>query len=98
MVLIDLDRKSIRAFCERPHIRKLSFFGVVLCRDFARGGDVDVHVEFEDGNTSDLVFLAMERVLSALLGRKVDLNTPGFLSRLSRATVFLEAEQVYVAA
>jgi len=40
----------------------------------------------------------MEDELSALLGRKVDLNTPGFLSRYFRDTVLEEAEDLYVAA
>ena len=36
--------------------------------------------------------------LSSILGRKVDLNTPGFLSRYFRDRVLAEAETQYVAA
>lgn len=45
-----------------------------------------------------LAFFDMERELTALLGRKVDLNTPGFLSRYFRDQVLAEAVNQYVAA
>ena len=37
----------------------------------------------------------MERELSEILGHKVDLNTPGFLSRAFRDQVIKEAETQY---
>jgi len=40
----------------------------------------------------------MQDELSELLGRNVDLNTEGFLSRYFRDQVLAEAEDVYVAA
>jgi hypothetical protein len=40
----------------------------------------------------------MQEELSAILGRKVDLNTPGFLSRYFREEVQESAEERYVAA
>jgi hypothetical protein len=40
----------------------------------------------------------MEQELSELLGRKVDLNTPQFLSPYFRERVIQEAEVQYVAA
>jgi hypothetical protein len=39
----------------------------------------------------------MQRELSALLGREIDLNTAGFLSPRIRDTVIDEAETQYVA-
>jgi hypothetical protein len=39
----------------------------------------------------------MEEELSELLGRKVDLNTPAFLSPYFRQEVLKEAEALYVA-
>jgi predicted nucleotidyltransferase len=59
---------------------------------------VDVLVEFEPEHVPGLAFFSMERELSALLGRRVDLNTPGFLSRYFRDEVLREAEPLYVAA
>jgi hypothetical protein len=59
---------------------------------------VDVVVEFEPGHVPGFAFFDMERELSDLLGRKVDLNTPAFLSRYFRDRVLAEAENQYVAA
>jgi len=57
-----------------------------------------VLVEFEPGRVPGLAFFSMESELSAILGRKVDLNTPAFLSRYFREQVLSEAETQYVAA
>ena len=40
----------------------------------------------------------MQRELSEILGRNVDLNTPGFLSDHFRDQVLAEAKDLYVAA
>src|SRR5213593_600204 len=92
---IPIDRERIAAFCRRHHIRKLSFFGSVLRDDFGPDSDVDVLVEFEPGHVPGLAFFSMEAELSELLGRKVDLNTPQFLSRYFRHEVQEEAEVQY---
>ena len=90
-----LPKDQITEFCRRHHIRKLSFFGSVLRDDFRPESDIDVLVEFEPGHTPGLAFFAMQDELSAILGRKVDLNTPGFLSKYFRDQVLEEAEVQY---
>ena len=95
---IAVPQEEIAAFCRRHHIRKLAFFGSVLRDDFTPESDVDVLVEFEPGVRVGLRFFRMERELADLLGREVDLNTPGFLSRHFRERVLGEAEVVYDAA
>jgi len=96
---IPIDRERIAEFCRRNHIRKLSLFGSVLRDDFRPDSDVDVLVEFEPGAVVGLIRLAgMEIELSEMLGRKVDLNTAGFLSRHFRGRVLAEAEVQYDAA
>jgi predicted nucleotidyltransferase len=92
---VDLPKDKIAEFCRRRHIRKLSVFGSILREDFTRDSDVDVLVEFEPGATVGLNFFAMERELSELLRRKVDLNTPGFLCKYFRDEVLAEAEVQY---
>ncbi len=52
-------------------------------------------VEFEPDHMPGLAFFAMEAELSELLGRRVDLNTPGFLSPYFRDQVLAEAEVLY---
>ena len=92
---LTLSAETIADFCQRHHVRKLSLFGSVLRDDFRPESDVDVLVEFEPGRTPGLAFFAMEIELSAMLGRKVDLNTPGFLSKYFRDRVLKEAEVQY---
>ena len=95
---VDVPRARIIEFCERNGIRRLALFGSVLREDFSPESDVDVLVEFMPGTRVGLGFFRMERELSEILGRKVDFNTPGFLSRHFRAQVLREAEVLYDAA
>ncbi len=95
---IDIPQDRIVEFCRSHHIRKLSLFGSILREDFTPDSDIDVLVEFEPGETPGLAFFAMQRELSALLGRRVDLSTPPCLSRYFRDEVISEAEKLYDAA
>ena len=92
---IAIDRAKIADFCRAHHIRRMALFGSVIRPDFGSGSDVDVLVEFEPGYTPGLAFFAMADELSQLLGRPVDLNTPGFLSPDIRSHVMSEAELLY---
>ena len=95
---IDIPLSGLAEFCGFHRIRRLSLFGSVLREDFRAESDVDVLVEFEKGQPVGLMGLArMERELSALLGRKVDMNTAGFISPYYRDEVLKEAEVLYVA-
>jgi predicted nucleotidyltransferase len=76
----------------------MAVFGSALRDDFGPRSDIDVLVEFEPRARVGLAFFSMQDELSALLGRKVDLNTPGFLSRYFREGVLKEAQDLYVAA
>ena len=95
---IAVDRETIAEFCRKHHIRRLSLFGSVLRDDFKPESDVDVLVEFEPDHVPGLAFFGMEEELSRMLGRKVDLNTPNFLSGYFRSEVLAEAEEQYVKA
>jgi uncharacterized protein len=94
---IQIPRQKLSEFCRRNRIRKLAFFGSVVREDFTPTSDVDVLVEFEPGYTPGLAFFAMQEELSRILGRKVDLNTTGFLSPYFRKQVQEEAVE-YVTA
>ena len=95
---IQVPRREIEDFCKKNHIRKLAFFGSVLREDFKSDSDIDVLVEFEEGKTPGLSFFRMQNELSEILGRKVDLNTPGFISKYFREQVMREAKVHYVQA
>ena len=92
---IDIPTEEIAEFCKRNRIRRLSLFGSVLRDDFTSDSDVDVLLEFEPETRVGLRFFRLERELSEILGYKVDLNTPGFLSRHFREEVLDEAEVLY---
>ena len=97
--MISIPKNRIAEFCKRNHIRRLSFFGSVLRGDFGPNSDVDVLVEFEPGTRVGLIRLSgLELELGHIIGRKVDLNTPGFLSKYYRDQILDEAEVQYVAA
>ena len=96
MARVPIDRDQIAAFCRRHCVRKLSLFGSVLRADFGRDSDIDVLVEFEPGHVPGLAFFAMQDELSAILGRRVDLNTPASLSPYFRGGVLATAEVEYV--
>lgn len=76
-------------------IRKLAVFGSAVHGDFTEESDLDVLVEFAPGRTPGLAFFEIQEKLGQILRRKVDLNTPGFLSRHFRDAVLEEAEVVY---
>ena len=93
---IDVDNDQIADFCRGRHISKLALFGSVLRDDFGPDSDIDVLVEFETGHVPGLLAISrMERDLSEILGRKVDMRTPGDLSRYFRDDVVREASVQY---
>ena len=97
---INMPADKVAEFCKRNGIRKLSLFGSVLRDDFRPDSDIDLLVEFRDGSTPSLLDLSrMERELSVMLGdRKVDLRTPGELSRYFRDEVLSTASVQYAEA
>jgi hypothetical protein len=93
---IAVEREKVAEFCRLHHIRRLSLFGSVLRPDFRPDSDVDVLVEFQPGRVVGLIRLAgIERELSGVIGRKVDIRTPADLSRYFRDEVLATAEVLY---
>jgi predicted nucleotidyltransferase len=81
---IQIPQATLEALCQRYHVRRLILFGSVLREDFGLSSDVDMLVEFEQGYTPGLGFVRLQRELSELLGREVDLHTYRSLSRYFR--------------
>ena len=92
---IDVPEQAIADVCQRHHIRRLAFFGSVLHGQLRSDSDLDVLVEFDENHTPGFAFFDVEAELSQILGRKVDLNTPQFLSPHFRQEVEAEAEVVF---
>jgi predicted nucleotidyltransferase len=90
---VNIPEQELTDFCRRNHIRKLSLYGSILHENFRPDSDVDVLVEFESGHTVGYITLAgFEIDLSKMIGRKVDLRTPGELSPYFRDEVLREAK------
>jgi hypothetical protein len=94
---ITVPHDKISEFCRKNFIKKLLFFGSVLREDFGPESDVDVLVEFEEGLGPGFFGLAhMERELTEIVGKKVDIRTPGELSKYFRDEVLASAVEEYV--
>jgi predicted nucleotidyltransferase len=94
-IALEIPQEKIAAFCRRHHIRRLALFGSVLRGDLGPDSDIDVLVEFDPNHIPGLAFFAMQRELSQILGRDVDLNTPQFLSPYFRQQVQDEAAVIF---
>jgi predicted nucleotidyltransferase len=71
-------------------------FGSVLAPGFLPSSDIDVLEEFEPGQGPGYFGLsAIELELSDVLGRKVDLRTPGEVRRYLRNEVLASAAVQY---
>jgi predicted nucleotidyltransferase len=88
---IEIPEQRLAEFCRANNIRRLALFGSILRDDFGPHSDIDVLVEFKPGIPIGLRFFEIQDQLSQMLGRKVDLNTPGFLSKRFRERVMQEA-------
>jgi len=96
---IDIPKHLLDDFCKRHHIIKLALFGSVIRKDFDFKSDVDVMVEFKSDVRVGLIrFAGMELELSKIIGRRVDLNTPDFISKYYREKVLADMEVQYDAA
>lgn len=90
--------KELEAFCRRYQVRRLSLFGSVLRDDFRTDSDIDVLVLFEPGaRVSFLTLGKMQRELSAIFRRPVDLVPQDGLKPVIRETVLSSAQEVYAA-
>jgi predicted nucleotidyltransferase len=92
---ITIPYNEISAFCQRHHIRKLALFGSVLQPDFSADSDIDVLVEFDPEHVPGWEFVGLQEELTQMLGREVDLNTYGSLSRHFRDKVVENAQVIY---
>ena len=96
--IIKASKHKLAKFCKKNHIRKLSFFGSILSKNFSTKSDIDILVEFDPTNKPGFFnFIRLEDELSAIFhGHKVDLRTPMDLSRYFRNEVLKKAEVIYI--
>jgi len=95
---ISFTSAEIAKFCEQHQIRRLAFFGSVLRDDFGPASDVDILVEFDpQAQVGLMAFARMQRELSELLQRPIDLVTPDGLKPLIKRSVLDSAKVIYAA-
>lgn len=88
-------RKALRAFCKTHFVKRLAFFGSVLTDQFHAESDVDVLLEFRPGYVPGFAFFSLQDELETILGRRVDVTTPGGLHPLIQEEVMQGAQTYY---
>lgn len=88
-------KPDLARLCADNAVRRLAVFGSALSNDFRPTSDVDLLVEFDEGRTPGLAFFRLQRHLSELLGRVVDLNTPAMLDDTFRGKVIGSSVEIY---
>ena len=95
--VVTIDPILLAKFCRKHGVSRMSVYGSALRSDFdpARS-DVDLLVEFLPGVHRGLFKLvAMRQELTSIIGREIDLSTPGSLSKYFRQDVLDSAEVLY---
>jgi len=95
---VDISMEAIQEFCRRYRVRELAVFGSALRGDFSAASDVDLLVEFEPEAQIGFITLSrMQRELSAILHRQVDLVPKEGLKPTIRDAVLSDAQVLYAA-
>jgi predicted nucleotidyltransferase len=95
---ISLPKKKIADLCRRYKVRQIQLFGSALRENFGPESDLDVLVEFEPNAQIGFIALSrMQRELSELFRRPVDLVPQDGLKPRIREAVLSSAEVIYAA-
>lgn len=87
---------AIRDLCHRYKVRELSLFGSAITKDFNLESDIDLLVEFEpEAEVGFMTLSKMQKELSAILHRPVDLVPKGGLKPVIRDAVLSSAKVLY---
>jgi predicted nucleotidyltransferase len=94
MAVIELNTRALVELCHQNNVVRLSIFGSFARGEATEDSDVDLLVEFSQRN-SLLGLIALERKMSAALGRKVDLLTREAISPYLRGSIERDLRVVY---
>lgn len=87
---------ELKDYCKANKIKKLSLFGSFLKNTYNADSDIDLLVVFEENSGYGLLDIArVERELSQIVGKKIDIRTKDELSRYFRDAVVKEAKVEY---
>ena len=96
MAALVLNSRAIIELCRQNDVVRLSVFGSFARGEATEHSDVDLLVDFNKRN-SLLALIALERKMSAALGRRVDLLTRKAISSYLRDSVERDLRVVYEA-
>lgn len=95
---LQIDEERLGEICRRYHVAELAVFGSALRDGFAPASDVDVLYVFEPGaRIGWREIYELERELSELLGRPVDLVPKRWLNPTIARQVLEAAQPLYAA-
>jgi len=92
-----LETQKIIDACLAYGIRKIALFGSFVRGEAGPGSDIDLIVDFS-GPTGLITLVKLERELSEIMGRKVDLLTEKAISPHLRSRILNELRVIYEAA
>ena len=96
MIRLPFDADKLIEICRQNDVAKLGVFGSMARGEATEQSDIDLLVYFAQ-RKSLLAMVALERQISAALGRKVDLLTEAALSPYLRDTIKSEMVVIYEA-
>jgi len=88
------NKKKLFEICRKNDVVFLAIFGSVARGDFTKDSDIDFLVRFSRSK-SLLDLVRIERTLSEVLGRKIDLLTEAAISPYLRDNIKKELEVFY---
>ena len=92
-----LELQKIIDVCLAYGIRKIALFGSFVRGEAGPDSDIDLIVDFS-GPTGFITLVKLERELSEIMGRKVDLLTEQAISPHLRKRILNEQQVIYEAA
>jgi hypothetical protein len=93
---INFNTEAILTICNKYHVKTLRVFGSVARGELRAESDIDLLVTFSKP-TSLLRMVGLERELSVIIGRKVDLLTAQSVSPYLRSRIVKESRPIYAA-
>lgn len=97
-VKIKIPKKELNELCRRYQVQRLALFGSVIGNNFRAKSDVDVLVSFQPtARVGFITFSRMQRELSGLFKRPVDLVPMDGLKPIIRDSVLSNIVEVYAA-
>lgn len=95
---LDIPDDILASICQKYQIKELAIFGSAVRDDFRADSDVDVLVEFEsDAQIGFLALAQLQRELSAMVQRQVDVVPENGLKPQIRQSVPESAQVLYAA-